>query len=206
MAVRQFVSRFLALFGRRRRDAELSDEIQEHLDLLAVDYERQGMSSTSARAAARREFGGVEQIKEQYREQRGLPWVTDLGRDLRHAVRMLASQPGFTLIAVLSMAVGIGVNCAIYSFAEATLLRPLTVPRADAVLTVGSQTGFEVSGSLLASYREFVDIREQDRSFERLVAFTDVMVGFAPDSRTTPKFGLAMLVSGDLFRVMDIRP
>jgi predicted permease len=204
--MREFVSRVAGLFGRRRRDAALADEIRTHLDLLTEEYVTRGMPLGAARAAARREFGGVEQIKEQYREQRGLHWVTDLGRDLRHSVRMLASQPGFTLIAVLSMAVGIGVNCAIYSFAEATLLRPLTVPRADAVLTVGSQTGFEVSGSLLASYREFVDIREQDRSFERLVAFTDVMVGFAPDSRTTPKFGLAMLVSGDLFRVMDIRP
>jgi predicted permease len=205
-ATREFVSRCLALFVRRRRDAELTAEIRMHLELLEDDYVRRGMSSRDARAAARRDFGGVEQVKEQHREQREFRWLGDLGRDLRHAVRLLVSYPGFALIAVLSMAVGIGVNCAIYSFAEATLLRPLPVPRANAVLTVGSQTGFSASASLLASYREFVDIRDQDRNFEGLAAFADVTVGFAPDSQTTPKFALAMLVSGDLFRVMGLRP
>ncbi len=206
MRPREFVSRVRALFGRHQMDAELSDEIRAHLDLLADEHARRGMSPADARAAARREFGGVEQVKEQHREQREFRWLGDLARDLRHAVRLLASHPGFALIAVLSMAVGIGVNCAIYSFAEATLLRPLTVPRADEVLTVGSQAGFSSSESLLASYREFVDIRDQDRSFERLVAFADVTVGFALDARTTPKFALAMLVSGDLLGVMDVRP
>ena len=206
MRPREFISRVRALFGRHQMDAELSDEIRAHLDLLADEHARRGMSPADARAAARREFGGVEQVKEQHREQREFRWLGDLARDLRHAVRLLASHPGFALIAVLSMAVGIGVNCAIYSFAEATLLRPLTVPRADEVLTVGSQAGFSSSESLLASYREFVDIRDQDRSFERLVAFADVTVGFALDARTTPKFALAMLVSGDLLGVMDVRP
>jgi predicted permease len=204
--MRQVLARLIAMFRRRRSDEELAEEIRAHLDLLSEDHVRRGLSPADARTAARRDFGGVEQIKEQHREQRELRWAGDFGRDLRHAVRLLAGQPGFALIAVLSMAVGIGVNSAIYSFAEASLLRPLTVPRADAVLAVGSQSGFSTSESLLASYREFVDIRDQDRSFERLVAFADVTVGFAPDSRTTPKFALAMLVSGDLFRVMGLRP
>src|SRR6185369_2546618 len=81
----------------------------------------------------------------------------------------------------------------------------LPVPRPDEVLTIGSQSGTSGSESLLASYREFVDIRARDRSFERLVGFVNVTVGFAPDARLTPKFALALAVSGDLFRAMDVR-
>src|SRR5262245_57944964 len=203
--MRRAIQRLLGIFRRRHSDLVLDDEIRTHLDLLAEDFARRGMSRDEARAAARREFGGVDQMKEQYRDQRGFSWLSDLQRDLRHAVRLLVSHPGFTIIAVVSMAVGIGVNCAIYSFAEATLLRPLPVPRADEVLVIGSQAGFSSSESLLASYREFLDIRARDRSFERLVGFANVTVGFAPDATTTPKFALAMLITGDLFRAMSIR-
>src|SRR5262245_30713029 len=131
--MRALIRRLFATFSRTRSDAALDEEIRTHLDLLSSEFVRRGMTPDEARTAARREFGGVDQTKERYRDQRTFLWLTDLARDVRHAARLLAKQPGFTLIAVLSMAVGIGVNCAIYSFAEATLLRPLTVPRADQV-------------------------------------------------------------------------
>jgi len=204
--VQVVLKKLRALFGARGSEVRLDEEIREHLDRLTDDHLRRGLSPVDARAAARRDFGGVDQMKEQYREQRGVGWLFDLGRDLRHAVRLLGANPGFTTIAVLSMAAGIGVNCAIYSFAEGVLLRPLGVPRADEVLTVGSTSGLATNEALSASYREFVDIRAADRAFEGLVAYTPVTAGFASDTRSAARMTLGMLVTGNLLRVMDVRP
>ena len=81
--------------------------------------------------------GGIAQAMEALRDQRGLPWLADLARDLRYGCRMLARNPGFTIVAVLSLAIGIGANCAVFSFADTLLLRPLPVPRPGELLTVG---------------------------------------------------------------------
>src|SRR5213078_1534566 len=96
-SLRVFASRVLALFRKKRRDANLNDEIQTHLDLLIQENLRGGMSVDDARAAARREFGGVEQVKELYRDQRGLPIVDTVMQDLRFAVRAYRRTPSFTV-------------------------------------------------------------------------------------------------------------
>src|SRR5512132_2594336 len=103
-------------------------------------------------------------------------WLERLWQDLRYGCRVLGASPGFTTIAVLSLATGIGANCAIFSFADALLLRPLPVARPGEVLTVGSATNFEALGasSLVASYRDYVDIRDRTKSFEGLAAYRDV--------------------------------
>ncbi|HMJ88095.1 MAG TPA: ABC transporter permease, partial [Vicinamibacterales bacterium] len=122
--------------------------------------------------------------------------------------RVLAGSPGFTTIAVLSLAIGIGANCAIFSFADALLLRPLPVARPGEVLTVGSATNFEALGasSLVASYRDYIDIRDRNKSFDGLAAYRDVTAGFAADPKATPKLKLGMLVSGNLFTLMGVQP
>jgi predicted permease len=126
-AIREFVSRVLALFGRHRRDAELSDEIRTHLDWLTDNYIRRGLAPRAARAAARREFGGVDQIKEQYRDQRGWPWLDALAQDLRYTFRVFAKNRGFACVAILTFAIGIGANTAIFSLIDALVLRSLPV-------------------------------------------------------------------------------
>ena len=105
-SIRECASRLAAAFGRGRHDARLNDEIRTHLDLLADEYVRRGMSPEEARAAARREFGGVDQTKEAYREQRGFMVVDDLVQDVRFAARMLWRSPLFGLTAVLSLSCG----------------------------------------------------------------------------------------------------
>src|SRR3954471_1064305 len=103
-------------------------------------------------------------------------------QDIRYGFRMLAASPGFTTIAVLSLAIGIGANCAIFSFADALLLRPLPVARPGEVLTVGSTTTVSAIGGvsvLVSSYRDYVDIRDRTRSFDQLVAFVGTTAGVA---------------------------
>src|SRR5205809_5929745 len=119
-------------------------------------------------------------------------------QDIRYGVRMLAASPGFTTVAVLSLAIGIGANCAIFSFADALLLRPLPVARPGEVLTVGSRSSLEAlnASSLVSSYPDYVDIRDRSHSFDGLAAFSGITVGFASDPAATPKLKFGMLVSG----------
>jgi putative ABC transport system permease protein len=138
----------------------------------------------------------------------GWLWLERLWQDLRYGCRMLAASPGFTSIAVLSLAIGIGANCAIFSFADALLLRPLPVARPGEVLTVGSTASLEALGasSLVSSYRDYVDVRDHSKSFDGLAAFTYLTAGFATDPKATPKLKMGMLVSGNLLPLMGVEP
>src|SRR5260370_1371630 len=123
---------------RSRTDRDLEDELRLHLELAAETARRRGESTGVAVRSAGLHAGGVQQAMEAMRDQRGLPWLADLVRDLRHGCRMLARNPGFAAVSVLSLAIGIGANCAVFSFADALLLRPLAVPRPGEVMTVGT--------------------------------------------------------------------
>jgi len=135
-------------------------------------------------------------------------WLEHLWQDVRYGCRMLARGPAFTVIAVLSLAIGIGANCAIFSFADALLLRPLPVARPGEVLTVGSTITIEAFGisGLESSYRDYVDVRDRSKSFDGLTAFTYVTAGFATRPGAVPALKMGMLASGNLFPVMGIRP
>jgi macrolide transport system ATP-binding/permease protein len=147
-------------------------------------------------------------INEDTRALRGWIWLERLWQDLRYGCRMLAASPGFTSVAVLSLAIGIGANCAIFSFADALLLRPLPVARPGEVLTVGSTATLEALGAsnLVSSYRDYVDVRDRNKSFGGLAAFTYLTAGVATDPKATPKLKMGMLVSGNLFPLMGVEP
>lgn len=131
-----------------------------------------------------------------------------LWQDIRYGFRMLAASPGFTTVAVLSLTIGIGANCAIFSFADALLLRPLPVARPDEVLSVGSRSSLEAlnASSLVSSYRDYVDIRDRNRSFDGLAAFASLTAGFATDPTATPKLEIGLLISGNLLPLMGVEP
>jgi macrolide transport system ATP-binding/permease protein len=137
-----------------------------------------------------------------------LTWLEGLWRDIRYGCRMLIGSPAFTIISVLSLAIGIGANCAIFSFADALLLRPLPVAHPDEVFTVGTTTTFSVFGSspLDSSYRDYVDIRDRSKSFSSLACFRYVTAGIALEANDTPKLKMVMLVTGNLFPLMGIEP
>ena len=147
-------------------------------------------------------------VKEPTQTLWGLVWLERLWQDVRYGCRTLAASPGFAAVAVLSLAIGIGANCAIFSFADALLLRPLPVARPGEVLTVGSTTSVEAFGasSLISSYPDYVDIRDRSKSFEGLAAFTYLTAGFAADPTSAPKLKMGMLASGNLFTVMGVEP
>jgi predicted permease len=139
--LRIFLSRLRGLFLKRNREQELADEIQSHLEMQIEDYERQGLNPDEARYAALRKFGGIDQIKEKYRDRRGLPFLETFFRDLGYGARMLRRSPIVTTVAILSLALGIGANTALFSLVDAVLLRSLPVEAADRLLVFEWQAG-----------------------------------------------------------------
>src|SRR5688572_24835405 len=146
--LRIFLSRLRGLFLKRNLDQELADEIQSHLEMQVEDNQRQGMSADEARYAALRKFGGVDQVKETYRDRRGLPFLETFFRDLGYGARMLRRSPIVTTVAVLSLALCIGANTALFSVVDAVLLKTLPVESPDRLVIFEWQAGraFRISG------------------------------------------------------------
>ena len=146
--IRMFLTRIRSLFLKQRLEQELDDEIRSHLEMQIEENLRQGMSAEEAHYAALRKFGGVDQVKEVYRERRSLPGVETLLRDLRYGFRMLRRSPGITAVAIVSLGLGIGANTALFSVVDAVLLKTLPVEAPEELIIFEWQAGrpFRTSG------------------------------------------------------------
>ena len=192
------------IFGRDHAEQDLDEEIRDYIERETQGNIAAGMPAAEARQAAQRKFGRpVVNIKEDTRAVWGWVWLERLWQDLRHGSRMLAKNPGFTIIAVSSLATGIGINSAIFSLADALFLRPIPVPHAGDVVTLDSTN---LNGVNRVSYRDYLDFRDHCRSFSGLLAGTEFTLGLSTRPDALPKMTMGMLVSGNFFNVLNVEP
>ncbi|HWA09647.1 MAG TPA: ABC transporter permease [Opitutaceae bacterium] len=167
----KFFRKIRTLFRRRKLDSEMAEELRAHLEQQTEHNLAAGMSPEEARAAAQRQFGGVEQIKERARDQRGLVWLEHALRDVRYAFRSLVKSPSFAVTAVLTLALGIGVNAALFTVYNIVALRSLPVRDPDALVKIaGQRKGAFYPGF---SYAEYLGYRDGNHVLSGLVAVNE---------------------------------
>jgi putative ABC transport system permease protein len=207
-------SRLRSAFVRRRIDEDARRELDAHLDLLIERCVRLGMTPADARNAARRQLGNALLVREEIHDMNGVRWLEQLWSDLRIAIRQLRSSPGFTALAVITLALGIGANSAIFALVDAALIRPLPFPEADRLVMVWERTARFSRGPVAPL--TFHDWHARNRSFDAMAAVfnyprrlstPDGHVEQIPAQQVTPRFfdllG-ARLVAGRTFLASDV--
>jgi hypothetical protein len=183
--LREWVHRVLGTLDPRRRDRELEDELRAHLELAADDAQRRGHTSEDAMRAARIRAGGVSQAMDALRDQRGLPTIDALVRDLRFGVRMLIKDRWVTLAAVVALAIGIAANTTVFTIVNAILLRDLPFDQPDRIVAIGTRVGNVRTLTAGVSYADFQDWRAATQTFEGLGAMRETTMNVG-DERVTP--------------------
>src|SRR5581483_5100479 len=199
------LSRIAGLFVRSRHDDELDEEMRSHIEMLADEYVRRGMNPQEAKRAARRSFGGIDQTKESYRSQRSLPMVETFMQDFRYAFRMLTKNVGFSLVAIIALALGIGANTAIFSVINAVMLRPLPFKDPNQLFALyerNPKVGYDQNNP---SIPDMIDWRNQSDVFDGLaMTAPNISVSLAGDN--SPEHVNGSLVSAGLFQTLKVDP
>jgi putative ABC transport system permease protein len=194
----------VSIFGQGARDRELDEELESHLQLHIEDNVRAGMSPEEARRQALIKLGGVEQTKEKYRRQRGVPMFEEPWKDLRYGARMLVKNPGFTVVAVITLALGIGANTAIFSVVNAVLLRPLDYEDPDRLVIILENNWQKGWTRFTVAPGNFAEWREQNQVFEQMAAFTGS--SFTLVGEGDPEQLQGTRVSANLFALLGVKP
>jgi putative ABC transport system permease protein len=169
--LREWIHRLWGTLLPRRRDSDLEQELLLHLELGAEDARRRGLNATDSVRAARLKAGGTSQAMDALRDQRGVPWLDDLTRDARHGVRMLRRTPVFTVVALLTLALGIGANTAIFSIVNGVILRPLNYPKPEQLMYLTTEfPALGLTGNAL-SVQEYLELRQINHSFAKVGAY-----------------------------------
>jgi predicted permease len=192
--------RIATLFQRSQMNAEIEDELRSHIQHRADDLQRSGLPRAEAERRARIEFGGRVRYKEESREAAGGTLIESLIQDVRFALRMLRKSPGFTAVAVVTLAVAIGANAVVFSVMDGLILRPLHVPQAQSLY--GIERGKDLAVN--QSYPDYLDLRDRNRSFEDLAAYNVTGVGL--DTGNNPSSAWILEVTGNYFDALGIQP
>src|SRR6266403_5325230 len=200
--LRTWLLRLGELFRKDRRERELAVELESPLQLHTEDNLRAGMTAAQARREALMKLGGVEQTKENYRERRGLPALETLLQDIRYGLRVLSKNPGFTAVAVLTLALAIGAATAIFSVVYGVLLRPLPYADSNRIMAV-----FEVNSNgrwSRVADPNFDDFRDQNRSFQAIAKYHDNVASVSGASQATRT--TVAVVSPGFLKVFAVQP
>jgi predicted permease len=190
------------LFRFKSVDGEFSAELESHVAMHVEDGVRAGLSEEEARRQAMIRLGGLEQTKIAYRERQGLPWFETLWQDVRFGLRMLVKSRGFTVVAVLTLALGIGANTALFSVVNGVLLNPLPYPHADELVTVHASKPNFSEGSI--SYLNFRDWQRDNKTLEALAVSRGT--GYSMTGMGDAEEVRAELVSSDFFPLLGVKP
>jgi putative ABC transport system permease protein len=196
--------RLRALFRRNYVEGELDDELRFHFEQQVEKLVQSGLPAAEARRRARLTFGGSDQIKEECRDARGISFLESLAQDIRHGLRMLRKSPGFALVAVITLALGIGANTAIFSMVDSLLLRPLPVsnPAQITVIAFRQKQSFLQTQMSVADYR---DVRSQTEGiFSELFGYQFGLDGLSVNGK--PERILSNYVTGNFFSALGIKP
>ena len=203
-SVRSFLS---AMFRRARVEDEMDEELRSHIENRATDLERKGLSRADAARRARIEFGGYQKYKEQIREGSGAHFLEALVQDVRYGARVLRKSPGFTAVAVLTLALGIGASTTVLSVVNSLLLRKPPVRDPNGLLTITSKNPANQFAADLSrvSMADYLDWREQATDFSGIAAanFDDFTIS---GSDFTPEFVRGARASANFFQVMEVQP
>jgi predicted permease len=192
--------RIAALFRRNAIHAEMEEELRSHIAHRADDLARTGLPRAEAERLARVEFGGREKVKEEIHATLGSNFLSTVLQDARVALRVLRKSPGFTIAAVLTLALAIGANAVVFSVMNAFVLRPLDLPHADSLYAL--QHGNEASG--YESYADYMDLRDRNRTFESLLAYNAMQGGL--DAGKDPTSVWIIEASGNYFDALGLKP
>jgi len=192
------------LFYKEREERELDDEIRTHEQLLVDENMRAGMNPQEARRQARLELGGVEQVKEQVHEIRAGHLLETLGCDLRYAARMMLRSPVFTTTAVLTLALAIGANTAVFSVVNAVLLRPLPYPDSDRLVQIWSTNPKANRWGMWTAYPRFEDWRSENTVFEEIATARTWVISIKGGDHPESLFGV--VTSSQLLQLLRVQP
>jgi hypothetical protein len=192
--------RLAALFQRSELRTDLDDEQRSHIQLRADDLERSGLPRPEAERRARIEFGGREKYKEEIHASLGGNLMATMIQDIRYSLRVLLKSPGFTIAAILTLALAIGANAVVFGLLDALILRPLNVPNPQTLYTI--EHGPDKSEG--ESYLDYLDLRDRNRTFESLILYNIIEVGF--DTGANPSRSMGYEVSGNYFDALGIQP
>jgi len=205
--LRRFFLKLYLLFANSKVEAELAREIGAHLALLEDEYVRQGMTPEEARRAAKLAYGGVEQAKQRHRDERTFQGPSQIPQDIRYTFRQLRKSPGFTVTAVLMLALGIGATTAVFSIVEGVLLRPLPFPDPDRLVTLGDVLEGSHCASCAHSSVTAPDIRNYMRdaqSFSHLGGYRGRLFELSGPGDPAAVNGTRM--SGEVFAALGVQP